>query len=267
MKKHTYIQGICALIFLVGGCTLPAVHDPSLRTDKKTPTDTSSQPAEATAPVLLETKGKLLPKDHAAQPSKEKPPGKTVAPPAQEKQPPPPVPLPPAPPHPQVFTDYQTGLAFSYQHPWRLVSNKREGVILGRDGHFQLTARFATLTKDKDREEQIGYFYVPNNSLRGSIGKTLKSILGIEGQQTNSAPPLDVLLTQKHFPDLIIEKRYRGNNGGVIVQNCRHKRLPGQIQVYHIFIGDKVASFSLAGMKDRRLKLEMQQIVFSTRKP
>ena len=53
----------------------------------------------------------------------------------------------------------------------------------------------------------------------------------------------------------------------MVVQECRHKQLPGQIQVYHIFIGDKVASFSLSELKNRQIKLEMQQIVLSTRKP
>jgi len=75
-----------------------------------------------------------------------------------------------------------------------------------------------------------------------------------------------VLLTKKQFPNLVIEKRYRGNNGGVVVQKCRHKQLPGPIQVYHIFIGDTVASYSLSEITNRQLKLEMQQIVLSTKK-
>ncbi len=272
MKKHIYIPALLALVFLVGGCTLPAVREPARRTNKETTAGGSSQPEKPATAVRPETKGKrvsLIPKDNAAQTAKGTPPDKGTAP-AQEAQPAPPQLQPPQPPapQPQVFTDYNTGLVFTYQRPWHLVSTQGEGSILGRDGHSQLTTRFATLTTDKDKSSQRGYFYVPGDSLTGTIGKTLKSILGVEDK--HAAPgktPIDVLLTQKHFPNLIIEKRYRGNDGGVIVQKCRHKQLPGSFQVYHVFIEDKVASFSLSEVKNRQLKLEMQQIVLSTRKP
>jgi hypothetical protein len=260
MKKHARILTMLALIFLAGGCTLPAVHDPASRTDKAATGGTPPQPEKSATAARPETKGKrvsLIPQDKAVQTAKE------VAP-AQEAQPAPAK----SAPQPQVFTDYNTGLVFTYQKPWRVVSTQGEGSILGRDGHSQLTTRFVTLTTDKDKSMERGYFYVPADSLTGTIGKTLQSILGIEDkQEAPGKPPIDVLLTQKHFPNLIIEKRYRGNNGGVIVQKCRNKQLPGLIQVYHIFIGDKVASFSLAEVKNRQLKLEMQQIVLSTRKP
>lgn len=260
MKKHACILTMLALAFLAGGCTLPAVHDPALRTDKATTGGKTSPPEKNATAVHPETKGKrvsLIPQDKAAQTAKE-------VVPAQEA---PPAPAKPA-PQPQVFTDYNTGLVFTYQKPWRVVSTQGEGSILGRDGHSQLTTRFVTLTADTDKGSQRGYFYAPEDSLTGTIGKTLKSILGIEDKQAAPGkPPIDVLLTQKHFPNLIIEKRYRGNNGGVIVQKCRNKQVPGPIQVYHIFIGDKVASFSLSEVKNRQLKLEMQQIVLSTRKP
>ena len=266
MKKHACILTMLALIFLASGCTLPAVHDPAPHTDKAATGGKTSPPEKTATAVHPETKGKrisLIPQDKAAQTAKETPSAKEVAP-VQDAQP---APAKPA-PLPQVFTDYNTGLIFSYQKPWRVVSTQGEGSILGRDGHSQLTTRFVTLTTDKDKSSQRGYFYVPADSLTGTIGKTLQSILGIEDKQaTPGKPPIDVLLTQKHFPNLIIEKRYRGNNGGVIVQKCRNKQLPGPIQVYHIFIGDKVASFSLAEVKNRQLKLEMQQIVLSTRKP
>ena len=269
MKKTAYLPAMFALVFLAGGCTLPAVHDPATRPTKETKTERSFPPKKPAGTVRLETKGKqapLPPKDKATQTAKEIPPAKTTAQnpeaqPAQTQPPQPPV------PQPQIFTNYQTGLSFSYQRPWHLVATKGDGPILGRDGRSLLTARFATLTTDKEKGEQPGYFHVPEESLSGKIGKTLKSILGIEDNQaTPGSPPLDVLLTQKHFPDLIIEKRYQGDNGGVIVQKCRHNQLPGPIQVYHLFIGDKVASYSLSEMKNRKLKLEMQQIVFSTRK-
>jgi len=259
MKKHARILTMLALIFLAGGCTLPAVHDPASRTDKAAPGGKTSPPEKSDTAARPETKGKrvsLIPQDKTAQIAKE------VAP-AQEAQP---APAKPA-PQPQAFTDYNPGLVFTYQKPWRVVSTQGEGSILGRDGHSQLTTRFVTLTTDKDKSTERGYFYVPADSLTGTIGKTLQSILGIEDkQEAPGKPPIDVLLTQKHFPNLIIEKRYRGNNGGVIVQKCRNKQLPGPIQVYHIFIGDKVASFSLSEVKNRQLKLEMQQIVLSTKK-
>lgn len=266
MKKYAYIPITLALVFLAGGCTLPPVHDATPRPDREARAGKSAQPEKPAVAVRPETKGKrvsLIPQDTAAQTAKETPPA-----PAQEAQPAAaPPPQPPA-PQQQVFTDYNTGLIFTYQKPWRVVSTQGEGSVLGRDGHSQLTARFATLTADKEQAMQRGYFYVPEDSLTGTIGKTLQSILGIEGKQTAPGkPPLDVLLTKKHFPSLIIEKRYRGNNGGVIVQECRYKQIPGQIQVYHIFLGDKVASFSLSELKNRQLKLEMQQMVLSTRKP
>lgn len=270
MKKPAYIPAMFALVFLAGGCTLPVVHDPAALPNQEAKVAASAPPEKPAPPVRLEVKGKqapLVPTYNAGQTAKEIPPAKAVArsPEAQPAQTPP---LRPPVPQLQLFTDYQTGLAFSYHRPWHLVSTKGDGPVLGRDGRSQLTARFATLTTDKDKGEQPGYFHVPDDSLSGKIGKTLKSILGIEGNQASpGSTPLDVLLTQKHFPDLIIEKRYRGNNGGMVVQQCRHKQLPGPIQVYHIFIGDKVASFSLSDLKNRRLKLEMQQIVFSTRKP
>jgi hypothetical protein len=270
MKKHTPIPAMLALVFLVGGCILPPVHDPTLRSDKETAAEKSSQPERPVTAVRPETKGKrisLIPKDNTAQTTKETPPEPAPVS-SQGKPPAPPQAQLPKPTPTQVFTDYNTGLAFTYPRPWHLVSTQGDGPVLGRDGHSQLTARFATLTTDKDKGEQRGYFYVSSDSLSGTIGKTLKSILGVADKQTTQEKtPIDVLLTQKHFPSLIIEKRYRGNNGGVMVQICRHKKLPGPIQVYHIFIGDKVASFSLSELKKRQLKLEMQQIVLSTIKP
>jgi len=271
MKKYTYIPTVLVLVFLVSGCTLPAVHDPTPpRTDKETTASKSPQPEKPAAAVRPETKGKrisLIPKDNATQTVKETPPDKPPAS-AQEAQPAPPSqPQPPA-PQPQVFTDYNTGLVFTYQRPWRVVSTQGEGSILGRDGHSQITTRFATLTTDKDKSAERGYFYIEGDSIAGAIGKTVQSMLGAGNKQTaREKTPLDVLLTQKQFPNLIIEKRYRGNDGGVIVQKCRHKQLPGAFQVYHVFIEDKVASFSLSDVKNRQLRLEMQQIVLSTRKP
>ena len=275
MKKYAYSSALLALVFLVGGCTLPAVHDPTPRMDKETTAGKSSPPEKPASTVRPEIKGKrvsLIPQDKGAQTAKETPLDKPPAP-AQEAQPapaPPPPPQPPAAPT-QVFTDYNTGLVFTYQRPWHLVSTQGEGSVLGRDGHSQLTTRFVTLTTDKDKSSQRGYFYVAGDSITGAIGKTvqsMKSMLGVGDKQAASGKtPLDVLLTRRHFPNLIIEKRYRGNDGGVIVQECRHKKLPGPIQVYHIFIGDKVASFSLSDLKNRQLKLEMQQIVLSTKKP
>ena len=267
MKKHTYIPTMLALVFLVSNCTLPAVHDPAPRTDKETKAAPSSPPEKPAAAVRPETKGKrvsLIPKDNAAQT-----PDKATAP-AQDAQPAQAPAQPPQPtaPQPQIFTDYNTGLVFTYQRPWRVVSTQGEGSILGRDGQSQLTTRFVTLTTDKDQSTQRGYFYVAGDSIAGAIGKTVQSMLGTgDKQATREKTPLDVLLTQKHFPNLIIEKRYRGNDGGVIVQKCRHKQLPGSFQVYHVFIEDKVASFSLTEVKNRQLKLEMQQIVLSTKKP
>ncbi len=272
MKKHTYIPAMLALVFLVSNCTLPAVHDPSPRTDKETKAVPSSPPEKPTATVRPETKGKrvsLIPKDTVTQTATGTPPDKAAVPTqdAQPAQSPPQPPQPPA-PQPQVFTDYNTGLIFTYQRPWRVVSTQGEGSILGRDGQSQLTTRFVTLTTDKDKGTQRGYFYVAGDSIADAIGKTVQSMLGTGNKQaTREKTPLDVLLTQKHFPNLIIEKRYRGNDGGVIVQKCRHKQLPGSFQVYHVFIEDKVASFSLTEVKNRQLKLEMQQIVLSTRKP
>lgn len=257
-----------ALVFLVGACALPAVHDPNRRPDQETAAGKIPPPEKPAPAVRPETKGKrvsLIPQDKAAQTAKETPPpDKEPAPPAPETPPAPPQPL----PQTQVFTDYNTGLTFSYPRPWHLVSTHGDGPILGRDGHSQLTARFATLTTDKEKGAQAGYFYAPEDSLTGTIGKTLKSMLGLGDKRTTPGKiPIDVLLTQKHFPSLVIEKRYRGNDGGVMVQKCRHKKLPGLIQVYHIFIQDKVASFSLSELENRQLKLEMQQIVLSTKKP
>lgn len=272
MKKHTYIPTLLTLVFLAGSCTLPAVHDPAARRDQETKAGASAPPPEKPATAIRpETKGKrvsLIPKDNAVQTTQEPAADKTVAPP-QEAQPA--APTPPPQPQPQVFTDYNTGLIFTYQRPWHLVSTQGEGSILGRDGHSQLTVRFVTLTTDKDKSTQRGYFYVAGDSITGAIDKTvqsMKSLLGAgDKQAAREKTPLDVLLTKKHFPNLIITKRYQGNDGGVAVQECRHKQLPGPIQVYHIFIEDKVASFSLSEVKNRRLKLEMQQIVLSTRKP
>ena len=276
MKKYAYIPTMLTLVLLAGGCTLPAVHDPATpHTDKETPTGKSAQPEKPVSAVRAETKGKrisLIPKDKATQTATDTPPEKGSAP-IQEAQPAPSQPQPPLPPapQPQVFTDYNTGLIFTYQRPWHVVSTQGEGSILGRDGRSQLTTRFITLTTDKEKSAQRGYFYVAGDSITAAIGKTvqsMKSMLGAGEKQTpQGKTPLDVLLTQKHFPNLIIDKRYRGNDGGMVVQECRHKQLPGQIQVYHIFIGDKVASFSLSELKNRQIKLEMQQIVLSTRKP
>ena len=279
MKIYTHIPTMLALIFLAGSCTLPPVHDPAPRTDKETTASKSSPPEKPVATVRPETKGKrvsLIPQDKTTQTAKETQPDKGPAPPQEAQQPAPspsqPVatPQPPA-PQAQVFTDYNTGLVFTYQRPWRVVSTQGEGSVLGRDGHSQLTTRFVTLTTDKDQSSQRGYFYVAGDSITEAIGKavqSMKSLLGASDKQASQGKtPLDVLLTQKHFPNLIIEKRYRGNDGGMVVQECRHKQLPGPIQVYHIFIGDKVASFSLSELKNRQLKLEMQQIVLSTRKP
>jgi len=275
MKKHIYIPAMLTLLFLVGGCTLPPVHDPIPRTDKETPAVKNSQAEKPAAAVRPETKGKrvsLIPKDTATQTAKETPPDKATVPtqdaqPATPQSQPAQPPQPPA-PQPQVFTDYNTGLVFTYQRPWRVISTQGEGSILGRDGQSQLTTRFATLTTDKEKSTERGYFYVEGDSIAGAIGKTVQSMLGTGNKQAaREKTPLDVLLTQKHFPNLIIEKRYRGNDGGVIVQKCRHKQLPGAFQVYHVFIDDKVASFSLSDVKNRQLKLEMQQIVLSTRKP
>ncbi len=270
MKKHIYIPAMLAFLFLVGSCTLPPVHDPALRTDKETTTSKSSQPEKPAAAVRPETKGKrvsLIPKDTATQTAKETPSDQPPPAPSQEAQPAPAQPQPPA-PQPQVFTDYNTGLIFTYQRPWRVVSTQGEGSVLGRDGQSQITTRFVTLTTDKEKSAQRGYFYVEGDSIAGAIGKTVQSMLGTGNKQAaREKTPLDVLLTQKHFPNLIIEKRYRGNDGGVLVQKCRHKQLPGAFQVYHVFIDDKVASFSLSDVKNRQLRLEMQQIVLSTRKP
>lgn len=269
MKKYVYLPAIVALVFLASGCTLPAVHDPTLHTDKETTASKSSPPEKSAAAVRPETKGKrvsLIPQDKTAQTTKDTPLDKGTAP-AQDAQPAQAPPQPSAAP-PQVFTDYNTGLVFSYQRPWRVVSTQGEGSVLGRDGHSQLTVRFATLTTDKEKSAQRGYFYVEGDSIAGAIGKTVQSMLGTgDKQAARGKTPLDVLLTQKHFPNLIIEKRYRGNDGGMVVQECRNKQLPGPVQVYHIFIDDKVASFSLSELKNRQLKLEMQQIVLSTKKP
>ncbi|MCG2740261.1 MAG: hypothetical protein L6300_08490 [Syntrophaceae bacterium] len=256
MKKPAAIPVILTLLLLVGGCTLPAVKDPVPLPTKET-AGKSTQPEKPAAAAPPETQGKrvsLIPKEKAAQAAKETPPAEA---------PPQPPPL----PQKQVFTDYNTGLTFTYQRPWHLVSTLGDGPILGRDGHSQLTARFVTLTTDKDKGAQTGHFYVPEDSLTGTIGKKIKSVLGLDNTQAaQGKTPLDVLLTKKQFPNLIIEKRYRGNNGGVVVQKCRHKQLPGPIQVYHIFIGDTVASYSLSEITNRQLKLEMQQIVLSTKK-
>jgi len=270
MKKHIYIPAILALLFLVGGCTLPPVHDPALRTDKETTINKSSQAEKPATAVRPETKGKrvsLIPKDTATQTTKETPSDNKPPAPTQEAQPAPAQPQPPA-PQPQVFTDYNTGLVFTYQRPWRVISTQGEGSILGKDGQSQIVTRFATLTTDKEKSTERGYFYVEGDSIAEAIGKTVQSMLGAGNKQAaREKTPLDVLLTQKQFPNLIIEKRYRGNDGGVIVQRCRHKQLPGAFQVYHVFIDDKVASFSLSDVKNRQLRLEMQQIVLSTRKP
>ncbi|HIJ90617.1 MAG: hypothetical protein OEV89_07600 [Desulfobulbaceae bacterium] len=267
MKKYTYLPAIFALAFLVTACTMPAVKGSAPHPDKEKPAEESIQPEKPAATIRPETKGKrvsLIPKEDTAKPAKVTPQDKTVAAPPPDTQPAPPQPQ----PQPLVFTDYNTGLSFTYQRPWHLVSTQGEGPVLGRDGHSQLTARFATLTTNKDKGAQKGYFYAPEDSLTGTIGTRLKTMLGLGNKQiTQEKTPIDVLLTQKHFPNLIIEKRYRGNNGGVVVQKCRHKQLPGQILVQHIFIEDKVASFSLSEVKNRQLKLEMQQIVLSTRKP
>ena len=258
MKKTAAIPALLTLLLLVGGCTLPAVKDPTSQLDKETASKSTQpeKPATATPP---ETKGKrvsLIPKETTAQTAQETPPA-----------PAPPLPQPPPLPQKQVFTDYNTGLTFTYQRPWHLVSTHGDGPILGRDGHSQLIARFATLTADKDKGAQTGHFYVPEDSLTGTIGKKIKSVLGLDDTRpAQGKTPLDVLLTKKQFPNLVIEKRYRGNNGGVVVQKCRHKQLPGPIQVYHIFIGDTVASYSLSEITNRQLKLEMQQIVLSTKK-
>ena len=268
MKKYAYIPTLLALVFLVSNCTLPAVHDPAPRPDKETKAAPSSPPEKPAAAVRPETKGKrvsLIPKDNTTQTATG-----TIAAPAQDVQAAQAQAQPPLPPAPQlqIFTDYNTGLIFTYQKPWRVVSTQGEGSILGRDGQSQLTTRFVTLTTDKDKSTQRGYFYVAGDSIAGAIGKTVQSMLGTgDKQAAREKTPLDVLLTQKHFPNLIIEKRYRGNDGGVIVQKCRHKQLPGSFQIYHVFIDDKVASFSLTEVKNRQLKLEMQQIVLSTKKP
>lgn len=268
MKNHIYIPALLALIFLAGGCALPPVQGYPPRTQQKKQSEVSPVPEKIVPKVNLTTPGKSAP-----QIPKEDPP-KAVDQTLQAKAPTPAKEAPPQPTQPaltqktKIFKDNATGLTFTYERPWHLVSNHEKGPVLGRDGRSQLTARFVTLTTDRNRGEQEGYFYVPADSLSGKIGKTLKTILGVEDNlATKGKIPLDVLLTQKHFPDLIIEKRYRGNDGKVLVQRCRHRKLPGQVQVYHVFIGDKVASYSLSELKNRKLKLEMQQIVFSTRKP
>jgi hypothetical protein len=230
MKKHACIPAMLALVFLASGCVMPAVQGSAPRTDKKTATVEKTRPDKPPAPAAREA--------HATSPE------------------------------PLVFTDQVTGLIFTYQRPWHVVSNRREGPILGRDGRSQLAARFATLTTNKNKGERPGYLYVPGDSLPWAIGKSVKFMPRLTEKQANQGtPPVDVLLTQKHFPDLIIEKRYQGNDGRMVVQQCRHRQLPNPIQVYHIFIGDKAASFHLSEPDNRQLKLEMQQIVFSTRNP
>jgi len=162
MKKPAAIPVILTLLLLVGGCTLPAVKDPVPLPTKET-AGKSTQPEKPAAAATPETQGKrvsLIPKEKAAQAAKETPPA-----------PAPPLPQPPPLPQKQVFTDYNTGLTFTYQRPWHLVSTLGDGPILGRDGHSQLTARFVTLTTDKDKGAQTGHFYVPEDSLTGTIGK------------------------------------------------------------------------------------------------
>lgn len=267
MKKHTLIPAILVLFSLASGCTLPPVHDPTPRMDKISAADNNSQ-REKPAPIIHPaTKGKRISlvgnNNTTTQAAKENPPA-----PVEEEQP-----LSPPQPQsseqqPQIFTDYNTGLVFTYQQPWHLVSTQGEGSVFGRDDHSQLITRFVTLTTDNEQSSQRGYFYVPEDSLTGKIGKKLKVILGLDDKPpAQRKTPLDVLLTKKHFPNLIVTKRYRGNNGEIIVQKCRHKELPGSFQVYHVFIEDKVASFSLSETKNRHIKLEMQQIALSTRKP
>lgn len=271
MKRSSHFPVILALLFLAGGCTLPPVKQPPPLATRETPAEKAPQPEKPATAVHPEPKGKrvsLIPKENSTQTT----PKEETAQPNPEIQPAPPAPVqdvqPPIQCQTQVFTDYNTGLTFTYPRPWRVVATQGEGSILGRDGGSQLTVRFAILTTDKEKSTQRGYIYVPSDSLAGTIGKTLKAILGVEDNETiQEKTPIDVLLTQKHFPNLIIEKRYRGNDGGVVVQKCRYKELPGAIQVYHIFIGDRVASFSLAEVKNRLIKLEMQQIVLSTKKP
>lgn len=258
MKTPPALPTMLALALLAGGCTMPAVQGSAPRTDK-TVVSRSIPPEKPTATAPTETKGKRV----SLIPKEDKKPTAVTTPPEPGQE------IPPGTqPQTKIFTDYNTGLTFTYPQPWHLVSTQGEGSTLGRDGRAQLSVRFATLTTDQDKTTQRGYFYVPSDSLTGTIGKALKSILGVEETETSQGKtPIDVLLTQKHFPNLIIDKRYRGNNGGVIVQKCRHKQLPGTIQVYHIFIGDKVASYSLSEIKNRLIKLEMQQIVLSTKKP
>jgi hypothetical protein len=263
MKKHACIPAMLALVFLAGACAMPAVQGSASQTDKKTTTGERARPekpSSAVPPETTEKRASLITKDEAAPTARKTAPDEPPAPAAREAQ--------AASPEPLVFTDHATGLIFTYQRPWHLVSTRGEGPLLGRDGRSQLAARFATLTTDKNKGERPGYFYVPGDSLPRAIGKSVKAMLGLaEKQAPQGTTPVDVLLTQKHFPSLIIEKRYQGNDGRMVVQQCRHKQLPNPIQVYHIFIGDKVASFSLSELDNRQLKLEMQQIVFSTRNP
>jgi len=44
MKKTAYLPAMFALVFLAGGCTLPAVHDPATRPTKETKAEASFPP-------------------------------------------------------------------------------------------------------------------------------------------------------------------------------------------------------------------------------
>ncbi len=167
----------------------------------------------------------------------------------------------------QVFRDYKTGLAFTYQRPWDIIKTEWDGPNLGNGGSH-LAVRFSILTTDKKKARKAGFLRVAAPTVGAAVVNSLQSVSD-EGSGSSKKPatPLDVLLTKKHFPHLKIEQRYRGNDGRSIVQTCRQINLPDPIYVYHLFEGERVASFAAQSFGNQRLRMEMQEIVYSTHKP
>lgn len=180
---------------------------------------------------------------------------------------------------PQEFKDFSTGLTFTYAGPWKIIKTEMAGPILGKERQPLMEVRFSTFTTDKKKAAQPGFIYSAVGTLANTfvysldtLTKPVQEVLewtGIEtgggGGKKSPPVPLDVALTRKHFPSLKIEQRFRGNDGRSIVNICRQAGLPDTFYVYHVIEGEKIASFSLKGGQDVRLREEAQKIIYSTR--
>jgi hypothetical protein len=147
---------------------------------------------------------------------------------------------------PKTFEDYQTGLTVTFQYPWYIVRTDWKGPIFGKDGKSYMDAAFTTITKDKGKSAEPGFIYTAADTIANGVISVLQTLtFQKESHKPKKSEPMDVMLTQKLFPNLNISFRYRGNDGRSIIQECRPKTREQTVYVYHVIAQDKIASFAM----------------------